>query len=95
MKQILIKPVITEKSMSRVSQGNQYTFEVASGVNKFEIKQAIEKEFKVHVLSVRTIIRKGKAKSTGKKRMKGFKTQDRKFAIVKLKEGEKIESFTQ
>lgn len=93
MKQILIKPVITEKSMDHV-RDNQYTFEVAGRVNKFEIRQEVEKAYKVHVLSVSTIVRKGKVKSTGRRRV-GKRQTDRKFAIVSLKEGEKIEAFTQ
>ncbi len=92
MKQILIKPVITEKSMSRVQRGNQYTFEVALNVNKYEIKQAVKKEFKVDVLKVRTVMRQGKIKSTGKKRV-GKQQPNRKFAIITVKEGQKIEAY--
>lgn len=90
---ILLQPVITEKSLSRVNS-SQYTFEIDKNLNKYQIKDAVEKEFKVDVLSVRTVLRKGKVKQVGKKRQK--KTYpSRKFAIVKIKKDQKINAFNQ
>jgi len=86
---ILRRPVITEKSTSLL-QDNKYTFLVAPGANKTEIKQAVEKIFKVKVEKVNTLRVKGKFK-----RVRGIpgKTPDTKKAIVTLKKGDKIEIF--
>ncbi len=93
MKNILIKPVITEKSLDRV-RTNQYTFEVVPGVNKYEIAKAVKGEYKVDVLQVKTVNRKGKLKQVGKKRQ-DKQMPIRKFAIVKIKTGQKIDAFNQ
>lgn len=92
-KQVIIHPVITEKSLDRV-RANQYTFEVMRGVNKYEIAHAIKEEYKVDVLQVRTVSRKGKLKQVGRRRQ-NKQTPARKFAIIKIKSGQKIEAFTQ
>ena len=86
---ILIKPVISEKSMGMMEE-NKYTFYVDKDANKIEIKHAVEEIFKVKVEDVRTMIVKGKMKRVGK--FEG-KTSDRKKAIVTLKEGDKITIF--
>lgn len=86
---ILRKPVVTEKSTSLL-QDNKYTFLVDPRANKTEIKQAVEKIFKVKVEKVNTMRVKGKFKRV--RNILG-KTPDRKKAIVKLKEGDKIEIF--
>ncbi len=78
--------------MDRI-KNNQYTFEVGMKVNKYEIEKAVKTDFKVDVIKVRTIVRKGKVKSTGRKRI-SKKLSKRKFAIVTIKEGQKIEAFT-
>lgn len=88
---VLIKPIITEKSMDGAGRG-RFTFKVAQGANKFEIKKAVEDQFAVHVMSVQTIYLPGKTVRTGKKRMETT-TSPWKKAIVKLKEGEKIGLF--
>jgi large subunit ribosomal protein L23 len=93
MKQILIRPVITEKSLDRV-KNNQYTFEVVPGVNKYEIEKAVKDEYKIDVMQVRTVSRKGKLKQVGKKRQ-DKQMPRRKFAIVKIKTGQKIDAFNQ
>lgn len=87
---ILIRPIITEKSMLQVSEG-KYTFKVAPNVNKHQIAQSIETIYKVEVIEVNII----KVKSV-KKMVKGsIKATDRGFkkAIVKIKKGQKIEGF--
>ncbi|SHG74240.1 LSU ribosomal protein L23P [Thermosyntropha lipolytica DSM 11003] len=86
---IIIKPVVTEKSMELLAD-NKYTFIVDKKANKTEIKNAVEKIFNVRVEKVRTMNVKGKTKRMG--RFEG-KTPDRKKAIVTLKPGHKIRLF--
>jgi len=89
---VLIKPILTEKATNLV-QNQVYMFEVDKGANKFQIKQALEKLYKVKTGEVKIMIRKGKTRKTGKK-MKIKKMADRKIAFIKLKEG-KIDLFPQ
>ena len=89
---VLIKPILTEKATNLV-QSNVYMFEVDKRANKFQIKQALEKLYKVKTGAVKIMIRKGKERKTGKK-MRIKKTADRKIAFVKLSEG-KIDLFPQ
>ena len=86
---IIIKPVITEKSMNLQAE-NKYTFYVDTKANKTEIKNAIEKIFEVDVLKVNTINVKGKMKRVG--RYVG-RTAEKKKAIVYLKPGQTIKLF--
>ncbi len=86
---ILKKPVVTEKSTSLLAD-NKYTFVVDPRANKTEIKQAVEKVFKVKVEKVNTMNVKGKIKRV--RRIPG-RTPDTKKAIVTLKKGDKIEIF--
>ncbi len=85
---IIHKPMLTEKS-TNLNQFNQYTFVVNKNSNSHEIKQAIEKIFKVKVTKVNTTIVRGKVKS-----FKGSVGQkkDIKKAIVTLAEGNTIDS---
>ena len=85
---ILKKPITTEKS-TNLQQFNQYTFLVSKESNRNEIKQAIEKIFKVKVTKINTSILRGKAKSF--KGSFGFRN-DTKKAIVTLKEGNTIDA---
>ena len=87
---VILSPVITEKS-SAASEFNQVVFKVRRDATKLEIKAAIEQLFKVKVLSVNTLTRKGKTKVF--KGIKG-KQQDVKNAIVRLAEGDKIDVTT-
>jgi large subunit ribosomal protein L23 len=88
--QIIKRPLITEKSNRQKEEGNQIVFVVDPKAGKIAIRQAVEKLFKVKVLSVRTLNVGGK-----KKRMGKFlgQTSDWKKAIVKLREGDRIEFF--
>jgi large subunit ribosomal protein L23 len=86
---VVIKPVVSEKSMSGM-EFDKYTFFVNRDANKIEIKHAVEKLFKVTVLEVRTMTVKGKLKRQG--RHVG-RTSNRKKAIVTLKAGDKIAVF--
>lgn len=89
-REIVIAPLITEKSSSLQKVHNSYTFRVSVNANKVEIRHAIEKIFNVHVLDVNTIMQQGKLKRMG--RFSG-KRADWKKAIVKLKEGDSITEF--
>ncbi len=89
--QIILKPVISEKSTILKEQKQQYCFEVARDANKHEVRSAIERLFNVKVDSVRVVNVRGKMKRLG--RSIG-KRRDWKKAYVELKEGEKpIEFF--
>lgn len=80
---IIIKPVISEKSMD-LSASGKYVFYVDKKASKIEIKNAIEEYFNVKVDKVNTANLKGKWKRQGKTQ---GKRPDRKKAIVSLKEG--------
>jgi large subunit ribosomal protein L23 len=84
------RPLITEKTNIQKDVSNQVTFEVDRRANRVEIKKAIEKIFKVNVVSVRTMQVKGKRKQRG--RIIG-KRRDWKKAVVTLRPGERIEFF--
>lgn len=88
---ILIKPIVTEKSMSGVDQG-KYTFAVKRFATKDQIKDAIKKAFNVTVVSISTSMTKGRKHRVGAKRLEVADTQWKR-AIVKLKPGEKISLF--
>jgi len=87
---ILISPIITEKSSAQLQAQNSYSFKVSVNANKIEIKNAIERIFAVKVLSVNTIFMMGKPKRLGKY---SGKRPDWKKAIVTLREGDKIAEF--
>lgn len=85
--QIILRPVITEKSTVLKERNHEVCFAVARDANKTEIKKAVERLFKVKVDSVRTQIRPGKERRMG--RSSGLRP-DWKKAFVRLKEGEKM-----
>ncbi len=87
---IILRPIITEKSSLMKEGANQYVFEVARTANKIEIAQAVEQLFKVKVLSVRVINLEGKSRRLG--RFTGKRSDWRK-AIVKLNPKDKIPFF--
>ena len=84
---IIIAPVITEKSMAG-RQSNVYTFKVIKSATKDQIKLAIEEAFKVTVKSVNTLNTKSKRRRVGKY---AGKTKTYKKAIVTLAEGSTID----
>jgi large subunit ribosomal protein L23 len=88
--QIIKRPLITEKSTRQKEKGNQIAFVVDPRANKIQVRQAVEKLFKVKVKAVHTLNLKGKRKRMG--RFFGWQS-DWKKAIVTLKEGERIEFF--
>ena len=87
---IIIEPVVSEKSYDLVSDYNTYTFVVDPRSHKTEIKQAIEEIFDVTVTSVNTMNRKGKKKRTG---WVVGKRKDTKRALVTLAPGDSIDVF--
>jgi large subunit ribosomal protein L23 len=87
---IVVRPVITEKSTLLKDAGNQYVFEVQRDANKIEIKKAVEKLFKVKVVAVHVANMEGKKKRLG--RFAG-KRPDWKKAVVKLSPKDKITIF--
>jgi len=96
MNQVILKPVITERSQSLKEQSNKFVFEVHPKANKREIKRAVEKMFNVTVMDVRTLVMHGKPKTS---MMRGGRFQgkrpDRKKAFVKLAAGQNIDIFDQ
>ncbi len=87
--EVLRRPVITEKNTMLQAQG-KYAFEIAREANKPQIKQAVEKAFKVKVLAVNVMTVPGKTRRVGRRQVL---TQSWKKAIVTLKPGDKIELF--
>jgi large subunit ribosomal protein L23 len=87
---VIIKPLVTEKSTHLQNTRNSYAFEVNSAANKHQIKDAVEKIYSVKVMDVRTMNRKGKPRRT---RTKMTHTPHFKRAIVVLDESSKIELF--
>ena len=87
---VLLRPVISEKSVAQTERNN-YTFAVRRDANKFQIKAAVEAEFKVDVVGVRVLTVKPKEKRRGR-RTPGMVPGWRK-AIVTIAEGQKIELF--
>jgi large subunit ribosomal protein L23 len=87
---VVVRPIVTEKSSLLKEGGNQYVFEVARGANKIEIAKAVEQLFKVKVLSVRVMNMEGKVRRLGKH---SGKKPDWRKAIVKLNPKDKIPFF--
>ena len=87
---VIVRPIITEKSMKEMAENNKYTFEVAKGTNKVEIRNAVEAIWNVKVEKVNTSNSKPKAKRMG--RYAGTTSAVHK-AVVKLKEGYSIDLF--
>jgi large subunit ribosomal protein L23 len=86
---VLLKPVISEKSYRLADEG-KYTFVVAPGANRTQIRKAVEEVFGVRVTGVNTLNRPGKRRRT---RFGYGKRPDTKRAIVSVAEGERIDVF--
>lgn len=89
-RQVLLRPIITEKSSSNQVNFNQYTFEVARDANKREIRRAVELMFSVRVEKVRTAQQRGKWRRRG---VHVGRQPNWKKAVVELAEGETLEIF--
>jgi large subunit ribosomal protein L23 len=87
---VIIKPLVTEKSTHQQQTRNAYAFQVNKGANKQQIKRAVEKLYEVKVRDVRTMTRKGKPRRS---RFQMTTTSDWKRAIVILDENSRIELF--
>ena len=88
--EVIIRPLVTEKSHQQLDKHGAYTFVVANDANKIEIAHAIESQFNVKVKDVRTMRYAGKEKRMG--RWVGRKPSWKK-AVVTLAEGDSIEIF--
>lgn len=87
---VLIRPVVTERSTFTMDELNAVTFVVKKDANKIEIRRAVEQMFDVRVLDVRTMNVRGKWRRVG--RALGKKPGYKK-AIVKLAEGQRIDVY--
>lgn len=88
---VIVRPVITEKSNGMSSDNNQYVFEVAPNANKIQIREAVSVMFDVDVKHVNTMVMPAKRGKRGRKWYK--RTQQWKKAIVTLEEGQTIGIF--
>jgi large subunit ribosomal protein L23 len=91
---VLVRPVITEKN-TRLTERGQYTFEVAPTANKIQVRDAVQRIFKVDVVAVNMLVVKGKRKRILKSRnFREFgRDADWKKAIVTLAPGQTIDIF--
>ena len=89
-KDIILRPLINEKSQAQRDAHNQYVFHVALTSSKEEVKTAVEKYFNVKVTDVRTLINHGKERRVGQ--TTGRRSNWKK-AIVTLKQGQSIDFF--
>ncbi len=87
---VIIKPLVTEKSTHQQTTRNAYAFQVHPTANKSQIKHAVESLYSVKVVDVRTMNRKGKPRRT---KTKMTTTSNWKRAVVVLDENSRIELF--
>jgi large subunit ribosomal protein L23 len=87
--EVLRRPLVTEKNTSLQAQG-KYAFEVDKDANKIQVKQAVEKAFKVNVVAVNMLTVRGNEKRVGRKVVTASAW---KKAVVTLKPGDKIQIF--
>lgn len=91
LRDVIIAPIISEKSMQDAGQG-RFTFKVAERSNKKIVKKAVEEKFKVKVLKTFISVVKGKRNRIGKQRMEINVTPWKK-ATVRLEKDQKISLF--
>ncbi len=92
---IIIKPIVTEKQTALTDKFNKYGFRVDVNANKIQIKKAVEERYNVTVTGVNTMINPGKKKSRYTKAgIINGSTSKFKKAIVTLKEGDKIDFYS-
>jgi len=89
-REVVIRPVVTERTTELGEEQNAYTFMVSKDANKIEIRHAIERLFSVKVASVNTLNYRGKWRRVG--RSLGRRPSYKK-AIVKLAAGERIDVY--
>ncbi len=94
---VIVSPVVTEKTNDQAEAANTYTFIVNGNANKIEIGKAIERLWDVTVMDVRTMRYSGKARRSAMGRMSSNPNRGRrasfKKAVVRLKEGDHIELY--
>jgi large subunit ribosomal protein L23 len=88
--QVLKAPLITEKLDAMREEQSTYAFEIDRRATKIDVREAIEKLFKVRVLEVRTAIMRGKKKRLG---VRMGQQSNWKRALVKLQPGQKLDIF--
>jgi large subunit ribosomal protein L23 len=88
--EVIRRPIVTEKGVGKKEAENTLCFEVADAANKTQVKQAVEKLFKVKVAEVRTMNIEGKMRRRG--RFSGYRS-DWKKAYVKLLPGQKMPEY--
>jgi large subunit ribosomal protein L23 len=88
--EVLLRPLITEKSTILQDGQNKYAFQVDSRANKVQVKTAVEQSFSVKVTEVNMLIVKGKRKRFGRKLVQ---KPSWKKAVVSLRSGDKIQLF--
>ncbi|MDD3381879.1 MAG: 50S ribosomal protein L23 [Bacilli bacterium] len=86
---VIVRPLVTEKT-AKLAETHKYTFEVKQGVNKIEVKQAVEELFKVNVTKVNIINVRKKERKVGK--YAGLRAAVKK-AIITLAEGQTLDVF--
>ena len=89
--EVIHRPIVTEKGVGKKEAENTLCFEVANAANKTQVRQAVEKLFKVKVAEVRTMNIEGKLRRRGK--FAAYRS-DWKKAYVKLKPGQKTPEYT-
>jgi large subunit ribosomal protein L23 len=87
--EVIKRPLVTEKNTITQAQG-KYGFEVDSDANKVQVRQAVEKAFKVTVTGVNIMTVRGKERRVGRRMVPG---NPWKKAVVTLKAGDKIQFF--
>jgi large subunit ribosomal protein L23 len=90
--EVLRRPIVTEKGVTKKESENTLCFEVLADANKTQIKSAVQKVFKVKVADVRTVNTTGKLRRRG--RFAGYRP-DWKKAYVRLKAGEKMPEYAE
>jgi large subunit ribosomal protein L23 len=88
--EIIIRPVVTEKTTDQQAEDNQYTFKVHKQANKIDIRKAVEMVFGVRVQRVRTQVVRGDLRRVGNYR---GRTSSWKKAIVTLHSGDSIDLY--
>lgn len=94
MKNVIVKPIVTERLTEEAEKFNRYGFVVAKSANKIEIREAVEKMYNVSVAGVRTMNYMGKKSNrfTTSGMIRGKKA-DYKKAIVTVSKGDSIDFY--
>jgi large subunit ribosomal protein L23 len=91
---VIIKPILTEKSIKDMESSNRYHFKVHTKASKGAVTNAISDLFNVDVIDIKTAIMPGKPKRI-LKTSRFTKTSKWKKAVIQIKEGQKIKLATE